>query len=355
MKKITIKVWIILLISIVSVTISILIVTKYGILGNNREVQKNGPDIVNGAEVKQPQDKTWDTTKIKCYSDGNENTIPVPMGFIPITLEEGQGTKTTGFVIRDISVDNQGNPTETYGNEFVWVPVENMNYTYSRRDLDKAKGNYKYYSEDMPTDELSSVQNYGGFYIGRFEAGIVDYESFTAESGMRIESDWTGYNGGHLVLRSGVKVWDYIGYDKAVSLAEKLYNKESIGAFSKICSSFAWDTAVQFQMTDREAYESAGFFEDRYSNNNTKYELITGKDPIHPKNIYDMAGNAEEFTSEFMQITNMPERRRAVRGGTYNYSGHEYATPVNAGYRDESPPWRACSDTTFRVCLFLGD
>ena len=154
--------------------------------GNSPEenLPENGPEVASGTQVKKPDGKDWDETKINSYADGEGNTIPVPKGFTPIPVEEGQGTKDTGFVIRDTSTNADGIPSGTNGNEFVWVPVEGMPYTYNRyamltsqptdpTDPSKIKistsGGY-YFIEEMPTDEQTSVATYGGYYIGRYES-----------------------------------------------------------------------------------------------------------------------------------------------------------------------------------------
>lgn len=127
-------------------------------------------------KVAKPEDKNWDETKIDCYQDEEGNIIPVPKGFAPILKSEGQGTKNTGFVIKDMN-----NNAETRGNEFVWVPVEGMPYTYGRyaflqnqpvdeTDPTKIKWGATYFTEDMPEDEQTSVNQYGGYYIGRYES-----------------------------------------------------------------------------------------------------------------------------------------------------------------------------------------
>ena len=66
-------------------------------------------------------------------------------------------------------------------------------------------------------------------------------------------------------------------------IAEKMYEGKS-----KLCSSYAWDTALQF-VGGTYAVNSEG---DNYTDNleNTSYYSI--------KNIYDMGGNVSEWTTE---------------------------------------------------------
>lgn len=134
---------------------------KENVTQSNRITIKNEYFI----KVSKPEDVSWDETQVDCYKDIDENVIPVPKGFTPIQIEEGQGTKSTGFVIRDTSSNK-----ETRGNEFVWVPVEGMPYNYARYNFGKQYGTYSDFSETISSDEQTSVAKYGGYYIGRYES-----------------------------------------------------------------------------------------------------------------------------------------------------------------------------------------
>ena len=135
--------------------------------------------------------KTQD--KINYTADGKGNTIPVPVGFTPLA-ESDNGYKSTGFVIKNDS-DN---------NEFVWVPVDNKTtYKYERVAFTRSgwnctesiniktgeiTSNTTIFTETMPIvetgrTELDSVNQYGGYYIGRYEAGIASKTARTSSSG----------------------------------------------------------------------------------------------------------------------------------------------------------------------------
>ena len=84
-----------------------------------------------------------------------EDGVPIPKGF---TYKEG--TKDTGLVIQDEK-----------GNEFVWVPATESTYV---KDT-SFRGSTPTGDDTLPngiTDETADVKKYGGFYIGRYEAGI---------------------------------------------------------------------------------------------------------------------------------------------------------------------------------------
>ena len=183
--------------------------------------------------------------------------VPVPKGF-----EHTEGTKETGFVIRD----NSG--TETNGNEFVWIPCTedgaNGSIKYDRYAFSREGWRYAQtktgeeikvptygpcvFTEAMPSIEIDSVKRYGGFYIGRYEVGIengtqdlIGYkeDEYTAPS-----NEWTGWKNGKAVVQKDRQVWNYITRDKAKKVAEGMYENNK-AVMSRLCSSYSGDTAIQ--------------------------------------------------------------------------------------------------------------
>ena len=133
---------------------------------------------------------------------------------------------------------------------------------------------------------------------------------------------------------------------------------DGVGATTHLCSSYAWDTAINFiQNNGFPNYAKAR--EDSYNENwvdknvkdskgniikaaNKAERLPTGK--TTPKcNIYDMGGNVAEFTTEVMPSTSEPV---VLRGGIYN--GY---TP--AGQRYDLNTSGADSYGGLRATLFL--
>jgi len=216
---------------------------------------------------------------IQYVGDGIGNLIPVPVGFSYL-----EGTKNTGFVIKN----------DTDNNEFVWIPVAGMGYEYDRYDflntnpekeMDEETNSLKifaegtfYFTEKMPEDEELSVQSYGGYYIGRYE---------------------TGKENGELVVQEGKDVYNLVTRDQAKNLAEGVYEKSQNNVTSKLCSSYAWDTALKFIETQNSEFlfSSVG---GNYSAQvgGTGQLQKTGYDKVHPCNIYDMNGNAADITTE---------------------------------------------------------
>lgn len=273
--------------------------------------------------------------------DKNGNKIPIPKGFSPITTED-QGTKETGFVIKN----------NTDGNEFVWIPVDNTtSYQYERaafaRDgwsgsqtlnitTKQIKSASYYYTEVMPSigndkTEIESVMEYGGYYIGRYEAGIKSTTVRTNSSGVTDT----------ILIQKGKNVYNYIKYTDAKAKAEELYTQKNSNVTSRLCSSYAWDTALKFIESKYPEYSTRS--EGGY--NEQSNPTTTGFDTMHPCNIYDMGGNISEFTTE---TNNYSGYTYTIRGGWYKHSGSDepaaYRTYINGN---------AYVNVGFRVSLFL--
>jgi len=298
---------------------------------------------------------------INYTADGAGNTIPVPAGFSPITTPD-QGTKDTGFVIKN---DNDNN-------EFVWIPVE----TYERIAWQRAdwkytqdvlegidedtesiritrddQGDTYFFTEKMPEEEKTSVAIYRGFYIGRYEAGIINgklsYTSNSDVSDPELKQNWTGWTGDNikLVIQSNQQPWNYITRDKAKRVSEDLYSKNIHNVVSKLCSSYAWDSALKFIEKRNNIYptDSTG---DNYSvaTGGTEKQQRTGY--YAKNNIYDVAGNQAEWTTE---KTNSPYNPWVVRGGFYGDS----ALLQPAAHRNGGHITGVHEGISFRVTLFL--
>ncbi len=316
---------------------------------NNEAASLNGIDKEMGDLIDQYHNENTNYTMV----DG----VPVPKGFT-----HTEGTKETGFVIKN----------DTDGNEFVWVPVEEgSGYTYDRYafaregwDLSLEKGeidpetkSYKfvpptntqtsdmapeeeiYVVEAMPSDEKASVEKYKGYYIGRYETGyeLEEIQTRLAEVPTRKV----------LKVQKGLEILSNITIEEAKELAEELYQSNNY-VKSKICSSYAWDTALKFIETKNPdwIYNSEG---GNYTENLSERSVlarITGYHSIN--NIYDMGGNAWEWTSEELRQGDITAK--IIRGGGRVNTANEYPAvtrfPTGDGIEKSY-------ELGFRITLFL--
>ena len=297
-----------------------------------------------------------ETTEVE---DGLENKVVIPGGF-GIASDSGTNVED-GIVIEDED-----------GNQFVWIPVSVLDeetgektpihtsegdiiIDYTRIDFEKQTGSYSDYSETMPTDEIESVNANGGYYIGRYEAGDGSSTEFRTS-----ETDGT------VVIKKNQVPYNYITRSDAETKATEMSTvQEYTTAITKLVSSYAWDTALDFiqkvnsdnEHSDYATSSPEGNYYDTefyyanlgeaeknsYKNENTETLIPTGQTaPV--SNIYDIGGNLWEFNTESYSNESIPY---VSRGGSYN---NDYDN-IPAGYRNYSIGL-AYSNTGFRTTLY---
>ena len=271
--------------------------------------------------------------------DKNGAKIIVPAGFKVVNTDDL--TVEKGIVVED-----------SKGNQYVWIPcttedsksqlqfkrtewwVEDDGGTKASKDeltltcpenySDKGL-TYAVVNEIVAQvkAEKDSVRRNGGYYIGRYEVGD---ENGTAV----IKADQTPM---------ASIIWS-TAYSKAKGIGG------GPGATTYLCSSYAWDTAINFiQNNGFPNYAKAR--EDSYNENwvdknvkdskgniikaaNKTEGLPTGK--TTPKcNIYDMGGNVVEFTTEVIPSTSEPVVFRGGYYGDTNPAGQRYDTTTSSG------------------------
>ena len=233
------------------------------------------------------------------------NGVPVPKGF---TYKEG--TKDTGLVIQD---ENK--------NEFVWVPATESTYA-----KDTSFPGPKPTGDDtLPngiTDETADVVKYGGFYIGRYEAGVPENQSsIDGKSGS------TSNVKGVPVSKKDATVWTCIDYTNAKANAESMISNEYVQ--TGLITGKAWDTTCHWIEDSLSSINASASLKDsRYygnhnnslapANENSGTKRTAGfNENWKVKNIYDLAGNVHEWTSEACSSYFL------VRGGSHVYGGSD--------------------------------
>jgi len=339
----------------------------------------NGNSSDTTTTVLEAQGKVLSTTSNTVVADEYGNTIVVPAGF-KITTDASKVTE--GIVIEDCT------ELATAGSQFVWVPVGTI-YTNTEKTEYKtitlgryseftandegeyvpaqtaanyatATVIYTYFTEDTSANHnteygntiakdigafVTSTITKGGYYIGRYEAGVINYDTTkTVRSNSSSETNWTGYVAEEgkelqLVSKKDVQVWNYVTQNKASSLSRSMYTSSNFT--SDLINSYAWDTAIIFIQTFGGCADYAERnFSTSFANtgiNNDKY-----------CNIYDMSGNAFEWSTETSSHAGFP---CVYRGG---YSGTVYG--LARGYtsgRSRSITTNSSSYHSFRPLLYV--
>ena len=265
-------------------------------------------EVTDGATKRSVSVRNEWKEKIAEEVDG----VPVPKGF---TYKEG--TKDTGLVIQDEK-----------GNEFVWVPATDTTY---KKDT-SFRGVTPTGGENIPngiTNETADVKKYGGFYIGRYEAGVPENQS-----SIDGESSSTSNVKGVPVSKKDATVWTYINYKNSKASAESMISNEYVQ--TGLLTGTAWDTVCHWIKSDDELKDSRTY--GNYSNSlapaneNSGTKRTAGfNEKWKVKNIYDLAGNVWEWTSEKEYSSSF-----IFRGGSYDYDGSDYPVSYRNIYASDT-------------------
>ena len=207
-------------------------------------------------------------------------------------------------------------------------------------------------AKDIEKFKTSANSNHG-YYIGRYEAGVVDYNSSVSTNNSNYATNWTGYTGDNikLVCKKEQQVWNYVTQNKASKLSRDMYGSEA-KVTSDLINSYAWDTAIVFiQKCGTESNSSTYSKTDGDSSRSTSAPQTTGTNILNATkkvdkqcNIFDMAGNCWEWTTE---TRDNPNRPCVYRGGCCDY---RCGYPSNRGHYTTDG---AVIYTSFRPLLYL--
>ena len=321
--------------------------------GEKKKIDANG-NIIGSIQSLKTKGTVFNNTTTLEDTYGNQVTIP--KGF---KIADDSATDVTGgIVIEDATYTN------TIGSQFVWIPVgtgEKAIKKANKETVDIALGRYEFtknsdgtittseysgsYTEDTTASHKSdhknaiakdieqfktSANSNHGYYIGRYEAGKTD-------------------NDGFMVCKSEQKVWNNITQPKASEVSRNMYGSEA-KVTSDLINSYAWDTAIVFiQKCGTESNSSTYSYTVGQSSTSTLQttgtNILKATSKVDKQcNIFDMAGNCWEWTTETSSISNYP---CVYRGGSCYDSGS--CTSI----RNLSDTSNAGSDGSFRPLLYL--
>ena len=290
-------------------------INKY--LNNANEDEKIGLITDN---INKELSKT-DNTKLK---DEKGNRIVVPAGF---KIVNGATTVDKGIVIEDVT------ETATKGSQFVWIPVGtitkadgtsveiNLNrYTFDSNGIPTAQDDKiidTYYQEleesnkgntvaKSISDFKTSVLKNGGYYIGRYEARTATARSAKDNALTQITEKGTE------------NVYNYVTQLQAAQLSQNMYNSDKFT--SDLINSYAWDTATVFIQNcgTNAKYSRQNSLNTALLQTGTNSLTDTSKIDVQC-NIYDMASNTIEWTTETSNDSSNP---CVYRGGINNSLNH---------------------------------
>ena len=331
-----------------------------------------------------------------------EDTNPAEV--VPENSTVLEDDANNGIVIKDSN-----------NNEWVWIEVPktkvfagltinitgtltNQNYTDIKNKLIAYAGVYRngsvsqtrsdwtdeYYSGcGMTSNEytaaykkmLKSIYAYGGFWIGRYEAGI---EGTTETTNARTShTTITIGSSPKAISQKDAIPYNYVYCSEAQALAKEMTPNSNYT--SSLMFGIQWDLVCKYlevkgklakadinsNSTSWGNYSNVGrtISSDKAkqtTNSGSTWTAITGTKPVssvllttgaseetNKMNIYDFAGNEWEWTLEHVTLNSSSPC--VNRGGGYNYSGSDYPVSNRVNYSTTTADNSICFRTTFYV------
>ena len=222
----------------------------------------------NGTEIKD----TKKVSTVYAVSVGNGETVPVPKGFFYVG-----GSMNSGVIISDNEADKYDGKidkttheyaTKLKGNQFVWIPCTIDEYT----KIDFGMQNMASWDRETNTAEETQISKYGGFYVGRYEAGVstLDEETGTFKDSVTFNNNASLFNA--LEIQSGINGWTWQDYNfiaRGKVVTDSNYQNKATGNIVEKANS------IPYYHAD---YYTAVEMSERLYNNNLYVQsgLITG-------------------------------------------------------------------------------
>ena len=324
------------------------------------KLEISAPEDITAIKLTDPAGEVISVGTFSGNTFTNDKINPTYNGEYKVEVTAGE-TKSQTLVVRSLyakdifndyftdewTADAQYNMYKGYGmeDEQIWQMISGpagKNIT-NRAEFDaffrdNMRGiGYKDLEEE---DYTNSVNTYGGFYIGRYEAGS---------------------DSGTLVSKANVDPYVNVKRSKAKDLAVAMYSGKS-----HLLTDAAWDRTLGWiiqtsnnvdlsaavanssgwgNYSDSKVMKSDGTTVLKASETATK--LKTGETTYTKvNNIYDLAGNVYEWTSAQSPNSDYP---CVIRGGSYDYTGSY--SPASNRYLNEESIYDDFNG--IRVALFL--
>ena len=293
-------------------------------------------------EIARDEGKIFQESDSRKIKDKYNNMVVIPEGFK--IASDSANNVTGGVIIEDASNE------KTKGSQFVWIPVGMINtniektknttialnrYTFGEDGKAVQQGNniiHTYYQELKDTSHgntasknieafMASVETNGGYYIGRYEA----------RTGEKREAKTNNEQLGQITVKGNEYVYNYVTQPQAAKLSQEMYVGKNFT--SDLINSYAWDTAIMFIQTfgknnyARQTSVNTGLAPTGTNN------LPDAQNQDSQCNIWDMASNSYEWTTETSMHNTFPCVTRAGDyDGSNNYTTGRYYNYTTSAY-----------------------
>ena len=306
-------------------------------IDNNKFLVKSDGSVLRYKEMSEITGQETENTSTK---DNLGNYIVVPAGFKVINSNDNV---TDGIVIEDVSHE------ATVGSQFVWIPVGDTIKDSNGNTETITLSRYTFADDNVGTPTDQGTKTIDEYFT---EVNTSTYGNTTAkenieseESGFRKSArDNHGYyigryearkNGTQVTVKASDTVYNYITQPNAATVSRGMYSSDS-NFESDLMNSYAWDTAIVFLQTfdNRENKESLKPYSRQTSLNDSlasqgTNNLSDGSKQDVICNVWDMASNCEEWTTETCIDSDYP---CTYVGGFYNYYGNYNYTSFRGSY-----------------------
>ena len=327
---------------------------------NNNDMEQTRGGVTRGAG--EQDISRWDLNKVNVIEDTEGVKVPVPKGYVASSISD-EHTVNNGFVIyegEEAVTEENKETVQTTRNQWVWVPVDNMEDIYFTDSDGKKHGqlwnfsntgrtkrsysatNYREpdvlasydkstYLPQMLTEEnqtklkkeltenfeetINSIEKYGGFYIGRYETGDLSKQKAKVVKGnedIHTQTWYTMYRKSKEILQNengNVRtsmIWGSL-WDHTLNWLVTSGNK----TYADMKDSTSWGNYYNSTVDGHGSRRPTGYREEWKANN-----------------IYDMAGNVWDWTLEAYNIFSF----RVYRGGDYDDFGYNYPASSRSSF-----------------------
>ncbi len=328
-----------------------------------------------GTSTKGKEDDSKNRTLAGTTTGYRYKNPVIPQGFKAV--DEGSATWTyTDETETEVTGWNEGLVIkDTIGNEFVWVPVDGTNVPYAKWcTIGKS---YSECSDDtnaipVSNEETQINTTYHGFYVARYEAGLTT-ETLSQSAGTNNNTSTIP------VSKQGTKIWNYIDYNNANTVAQAMINNSATYGTTKsgLITGTQWDTIMKWYQNSNinvDTKQDWGTYREFTYSGNGKYFAYSGSAPttwaegvftrtgnrVHPsypyyyhasglnsngikKNIADLGGNVCEWTAETCSTD------RVYRGGAADCSIAAFPASYRLNHSDDT----TLHGLGFRTVLYI--